>query len=219
MLRMTVSHLLAFLFLTLFCFLINGFCAEEPKSIPLAEPDMSGGKPLMQALLERKSIRTYDNREIPLDVLSNLLWAACGVNRSDGRRTAPTAVNWQEIDVYVAMSNGLYLYDAANHTLRLILKEDIRKATGKQPFVESAPVNLVYVADFSRMGTASEKQKAFYSATDTGFISQNVYLFCASEGLATVVRGHVDKDMLAQLMGLTQDQHVILAQSVGYPAP
>lgn len=199
------------------CIYFNGSGAEALKSIPLPVPDTSGGKPLMQVLSERKSSRAYEDKEIPLAIMANLLWAAAGVNRPDGRRTAPTAVNWQEIDVYVATADGLYLYDAANHALLLVLHEDMRKMTGKQPFVETAPVNLVYVADFSRMGNATDEQKKFYSATDTGFISQNVYLFCASEGLATVVRGMMDKETLAQAMGLKPDQHVILAQSVGYP--
>ena len=153
-----------------------------------------------------------------METLSDLLWAACGVNRPDGRRTAPTAVNWQEIDVYVAMADGLYLFDARAHTLRLVKKEDVRALTGMQSFVREAPVNLIYVADLARMGRASQADKEFYSATDTGFVSQNVYLYCASEGLATVVRGMVDREALSRAMGLRPDQRIVLAQTVGYPS-
>jgi len=150
-------------------------------------------------------------------VLSNLLWAAFGINRPDsGKRTAPTAMNMQEIDIYVATADGLYLYNAKENALEPILSEDIRAATGPQPFVKDAPVNLVFVADFAKM-RGSEENKVFYSATDTGFVSQNVYLFCASEGLATVVRGYVEKDKLAKVMKLRDDQKIILAQTVGYP--
>jgi len=153
-----------------------------------------------------------------MQVLSNLLWAAFGINRPDsGKRTAPSAVNWQEIDVYVAIAEGLYLYDAESHGLNLVLEGDIRAETGKQDFVKDAPVNLVYVADFSKMGMANEEDKVFYSAADTGFIGQNVYLFCASEGLATVVRGWIDKPALAKTMKLKPDQRVMLSQTVGYP--
>ena len=147
-----------------------------------------------------------------------MLWAAFGVNRPDsGKRTAPSAMNWQEIDIYVATVDGLYLYDAKRHALKPVLAEDIRALTGGQPFVREAPVNLVYVADFSRMGKAKADDKLFYSAADTGFISQNVYLYCASEGLATVVRGSIDRPDLAKVMRLRPDQRVVLAQSVGYP--
>jgi nitroreductase len=126
-------------------------------------------------------------------------------------------VNWQEIDIYVATAEGLYLYEAKTQTLNPVLSEDIRAATGRQDFVREAPVNLVYVADFSRMGTATKDDKELYAAADTGFISQNVYLYCASERLATVVRGSIDRHALAKVMKLRSDQKIILAQSVGYP--
>ncbi|UCF06050.1 MAG: SagB/ThcOx family dehydrogenase, partial [bacterium] len=181
-------------------------------------PRTDGGRPLMQVLAERHSSREYSTEKLPAQVLSDLLWAAFGINRPEsGKRTAPSAVNWQEIDIYVATAEGLYLYDAKKHALNRVLAEDIRAATGRQDFTAEAPVNLVYVADFSRMGKASDEQKAFYSAADAGFIGQNVYLYCASEGLATVVRGAVDKEALAKTMKLGPEQRVILAQTVGYP--
>jgi SagB-type dehydrogenase family enzyme len=192
--------------------------AQETKSIRLLEPQTDGGRPLMQVLKDRHSTRTFSSEKLPLQVLSNMLWAAFGINRPDvGKRTAPSAKNRQEIDIYVATADGLYLYDAQTHKLDLILAKDIRAMTGRQEFVGEAPVNLIYVADFARMGERPESEKVFYSAANTGFISQNVYLCCASEGLATVVRGWIDRPALAKALGLRPDQRITLAQTVGYP--
>lgn len=196
------------------------FCrADDTKIVDLPKPRTTGGRPLMEVLRDRKSTREFSKKEIPLQVLSDLLWAAWGVNRPEsGRRTAPSAVNWQEIDVYVASNRGLYIYDASNHSLIQVLSEDVRGITGTQDFVKYAPINLIFVADYSRMGQSSRENKDFYSAADAGFISQNVYLFCASEGLATVVRGLLDRDKMSDKMKLAPEQKVILAQTVGYPA-
>lgn len=192
--------------------------AQQAQDISLLKPQTEGGKPLMQALLLRQSSREFSPEKIPLQVLSNLLWAADGVNRPDsGKRTAPTASNVQNIDIYAATADGLYLYDPVGHNLKVVLKEDVRAATGKQEFVKEVPLNLIYVADFSKFKRGTDEDKNFYSAAHVGFISQNVYLYCASEGLATVVRGLVEKEALAKTMNLRPDQKVILAQSVGYP--
>ena len=192
--------------------------AEGLKPVQLLKPQIDRGRPLMQVLKDRSSSRSFRTEKLPIQVLSNLLWAAFGVNRTDiGKRTAPSAMSWQEIDIYVVMAEGLYQYDAKDHILKPILPDDIRGLTGRQEFVKEAPVNLIYVADFSRMGTAAKEDKDLYSAADTGFISQNVYLYCASEGLATVVRGSIDRQTLSKVMRLRPDQKVILAQSVGYP--
>jgi SagB-type dehydrogenase family enzyme len=192
--------------------------AETHNSIQLLKPQLEGGRPLMQVLKDRSSSRSFSSEKLPVQVLSNLLWAAFGINRPDsGRRTAPSARNWQEIDIYVATADGLYLYDAKGHRLQTVLSEDIRNLTGQQSFVKEAPVNFVYVADFSRMTGAQKEDKEFYSAADTGFISENVYLVCTSEGLATVVRGSIDRQSLATAMKLRPDQKVILAQTIGYP--
>lgn len=196
---------------------VNATAAQELKPIELPKPQTDGGRPLMAVLKDRKTSREFSSEKLPPQVLSNMLWAACGVNRPDGKRTAPTAMNKQEIDVYVALEQGLYLYDANAHILLPVLAGDIRAATGKQPFVNDAPVNLIFVADFSKMGNAPDEQKQFYAATDTGYVSQNVYLYCASEGLATVVRGSVDKPVLAAIMKLPDNKKIILAQTVGYP--
>jgi SagB-type dehydrogenase family enzyme len=192
--------------------------AEAPKSIQLPAPQMEGGMPLMQALKARCTVREFAGEPLPPQELSNLLWAASGINRPEkGLRTAPTAMNKQEIDIYVALADGLYLWDAKANVLNVVVAQDVREATGKQPFVKDAPVNLVFVADYAKMGEGPKEMKDFYSATDTGYISQNVYLYCASAGLGTVVRGYVDRDALAKVMNLGPDQKVILAQTVGYP--
>ncbi len=153
-------------------------------------------------------------------MLSDLLWAAFGINRPlEGKRTAPSTMNFQAIDIYVALSSGLYLYDAGAHVLPPVLAEDVRPLTGEQEFVKDVPVNLVYVADMAKMmmGDAPQELRDFYAAADTGFISQNVYLYCASQGLATVVRGMINRPNLAKSMKLRKVQKIILAQSVGYP--
>ncbi len=191
---------------------------EALKPVTLMKPQTDGGKPLMQVLKNRSSSRSFGSAKLAPQVLSNLLWAAFGVNRSDsGERTAPSAKNLQEIEIYVAMEDGLYLYNARTHALVPVLPEDIRALTGLQSFVKDAPMNLVYVADLARLSGLSEEDKVLYSAADTGFISENVYLFCASEGLATVVRGSIDRKVLAVAMKLRPDQKIILAQTVGYP--
>jgi SagB-type dehydrogenase family enzyme len=214
----TIAHLVVRLIVTVLLVCPSVTSAQELKTIKLSNPQTDIGRPLMQVLKDRKSSRAFSTEKVPLHVLSDLLWAAFGINRPDsGKRTAPSARNWQEIDIYVATADGLYLYEAKTHTLEPILAGDIRAMTGRQGFVRDVPVNLIYVADFSRMGNAPTDEKIFYSAADTGFISQNVYLYCASEGLATFVRALVDRPALAKAMRLRADQRVILAQSVGYP--
>ncbi|HVN77619.1 MAG TPA: SagB/ThcOx family dehydrogenase [Terriglobia bacterium] len=173
---------------------------------------------LMQALRLRRSAREFSREKLSDQILSNLLWAAFGINRpeTDGR-TAPSAHNWQEIDVYVIMEGGLFRYVAKGHLLELVKAEDLRTQAGTQAFAQEAPVNLIYVSDKSKMGQAPENEKEIYAAADTGFIAENVYLYCASEGLATVVRASVDKAVLSKTLKLRPEQSIVLAQSVGYP--
>jgi SagB-type dehydrogenase family enzyme len=191
--------------------------AQQLKPIELPAPQTTGGMPLMQALKARHSTREFSPKKLPLQVLSNLLWAAFGVNRPEsGKRTAPSAMNWQEIDIYVATAEGLYVYDAKGNRLDPVLAEDVRAATGTQSYVGEAPVNLVYVADLAKVARASAAERALYNGADTGVIAQNVYLFCASEGLGVVVRGSVNRAALARTMKLRPDQKIILAQTVGY---
>jgi len=191
--------------------------AQDLQPIQLPKPQTDGGRPLMQLLRDRKSVREFSAEKLSLPVLSNLLWAAFGVTRPDGRRTAPSARNWQETDIYVASADGLYLYEAKVHILMPILKDDIRAITGTQPYVKDAPINLVYVADYAKAGKSPMEEKELWSPCDTGFIAQNVYLYCTSEGLSTVVRGLIDKPALAKVMRLRPDQKIILAHSIGYP--
>lgn len=197
----------------------TGAWAETARRIELPPPQIQGGKPLMQVLSARQSTRAFAPGQLPRQSLSNLLWAAFGVNRPDsGGRTAPSTYNWQSIDVYLTDAGGLYRYDAKQQALEVLGSQDLRALTGTQDFVKDAALNLVYVADFARMDAGlNEADKQIAAAADAGFIGQNVYLYCASEGLATVVRGSIDKAPLAKAMGLKPSQWIVLAQSVGYP--
>ncbi|MYN06765.1 CBS domain-containing protein [Pseudoduganella aquatica] len=177
------------------------------------------GIALVDMLNMRKSQRLFSSRDLSRYRLSRLLWAAFGINRPAERcRTAPSVSNAQEIDVYVAMASGWYRYDAAAPSLILCGREDIRAATGKQDFVASAPVNLLYVANLERLASEDHAERLLHAGIDAGHISQNVYLFCAAEGMATVARAWFDQAELASVMGLLPAQRVILAQTVGYPA-
>lgn len=180
------------------------------QDVQLPAPDRTGGKPLMEALNLRRSTRTFLDKELSLQQLSNLLWAANGFNRDD-KRTAPSANNRQELELYVTTQKALYFYDARNHLLREVKKGDFRGVTGAQDFVSKVPLNLIFVVDMQK---ASGREYAF---TGCGFVSQNIYLYCASEGLGSVVRGMFDKDKLQALLGLEATQEVLLTQSVGYP--
>ena len=191
--------------------------AQTPKPVQLPPPQTDGGRPLMQVLKERKSIREFGPGALSPQTLCNLLWAAFGINRPDGRRTAPSAMNWQEVSIYVTTREGVYIYDAKANALAPVVAGDFRAATGTQPFVKDAAVNLVYVSDLSKTGAAASPDREMYAAADVGFIAQNVYLYCASEGLATVVRGSVDRAALAKILKLEAKQKIVLAQSVGYP--
>jgi len=186
--------------------------AQETSAIELPQPVKQGGKPLMQALAERRSEREFSREALAPQVLSNLLWAAFGVSRPDGRRTAPTARNRQDMDVYVALAEGLYLYEAKEHHLKPVVKGDLRALTGTQAFVGEAALNLIYVAPIA---TGAADEAFVYAGAHAGFISENVYLFCASEGLATVVRASIDREALGRAMRLPADRRIVLAQTVG----
>jgi SagB-type dehydrogenase family enzyme len=201
--------------------LLAGFSladAQEPKSIALPPPQTTIGKPLMQALQLRQSSREFADALVAPQDLSNLLWAADGINRKEsGKRTAPSAMNWQEVDVYVVLREGTYLYIPKTNELELVAAGDLRGLAGVQGFVKEAPLNLVYVADFARAGKGNDEDKKIYTAADVGFIAQNVYLYCASQGLAAVVRASLDRPALATALKLRADQKIILAQTVGHP--
>lgn len=180
------------------------------QDIQLPAPDKEGGKTLMQALSERKSTREFQEKELPGNVLANLLWAANGFNRED-KRTAPTANDRQELELYVVLKNGIYLYSAKENKLKLVRKGDYRKSAGIQAYVADAPVNILFVSDSEKASSKS------YAYTDCGFVAQNIYLFCASEGLGAVVRGSYDKKELEELLQLPANKEVLLSQTVGYP--
>ncbi len=192
------------------------------QNITLPAPVKTGGKPLMDALNERESSREFSEQDLSLQQLSNLLWAAWGINReADGKRTAPSSNNRQEMEVYVTLKSGLYLYDAKANALNQIHNRDIRVLSGTQDFVAKAPVNLVYVADLTKRGLKEGQQitdtDLLSSWANTGFMAQNVYLYCASEGLSCVIRAMVQRDKLGPEMGLKPTQVIILAQTVGKP--
>jgi SagB-type dehydrogenase family enzyme len=193
-----------------------GALAQESMGL-LPKPDTTGGKPLMESLKLRRSSRSFSDRKLPPQVLSNLLWAAFGINRPDGHRTAPSARNWQEIDIYVTTVDGVSLYDPAMHALKPVLAGDVRAKTGMQDFVSIAPLNLVYVADLKKTNAAASDDVLLYIGADCGFIAQNVYLYCASEGLSVVVRGMVDRQELAKVLHLRPEQRILLAQTIGFP--
>ncbi len=182
------------------------------KDLSLPAPKFGNGTMLEEALQQRRTERNFDTeKELNAQQLSNLLWAAWGYNRKD-KRTAPTALNKQDITLYVFLDNGIYRYDARNNKLILIKSGDHRAATGKQPFVATAPVNLVFVSDTKLL------DNVVMSAVGCGAISQNIYLYCASAGLATVVRGAFDADILHKTLELDASKKIMLTQTIGFPA-
>ena len=193
-----------------------GASAQEVRMLPA--PRKEAGKPIMQALQLRRSMREFSPRPLPPEILSDVLWAAYGINRPSGDRTAPYWRHIMVLDVYAAMADGVWLYDPKAHALRPYLQTDIRAQTGLQDFVATAPLNLIYVAHGDRMEGISSEERRLYASVDAAFAGQNVYLFCASEGLGTVFRGAVDYEKLNRAMRLDGGQQfVTFAQTVGYP--
>lgn len=204
------------LFLTLvIAFSLNSLIAQEMVKLPA--PQKTGGMPLMQALNERSSSRDFIDKDLTEQQLSNLLWAAFGINREDSKkRTAPSSHNNQDIWIYLTTKNGVFKYLAEEHSLEKISGEDLRKIAGRQDFVKKAAVNIIYVSDFSKLGNSADDVKLMTAATHCGFIGQNVYLFCASEGLISVFRAYVDKEKITETLKLPEGFEVIYSQSVGY---
>lgn len=194
--------------------------ASRPRAedIPLPTPFLPEQATLVRVLQQRRSAREFRPDRPSMEIIAGLLWAAFGINRPDtGQRTAPSARNWQEVDIYAVMEDGAYRYDPQASRLQLVKSGDLRALTGLQDFVAHAPLNLVYVVDFERMQDAAVEDREFFAGTDSGVIVQNVYLYCAAAGLATVVRAMVDRKRLAEALGLRSTQRIALAQSVGYP--
>lgn len=199
-------------------FLVAFFAAVligEAANFQLPQPGPGGDMTLTQALKNRRTVREYELRELNQSELASLLWAACGVNRADGRRTAPTGRNVQDIDVYVMLPTGVYRYLAQQNQLELVNAGDHRAAAGKQAFAVTAPVNLFYVQDLARAMNADEKNTARHGGIHAGAIMQNVYLFCAANGFGTVARDMLDREKLAAVLKLDSTQQIILGQSVG----
>ena len=191
--------------------------AQDLKPIELPPPRDDGGKALTATLKLRRSTREYSDRPLSAQTLSDLLWTAFGVNRlASGDRTAPYWRHVMVMDIYVATADGVWLYEPQGHTLLPHSKDDIRAQTGLQDFVGTAPLNLIYVAHGERMTDISVEERRLYASVDTGFMGQNVYLFCASEGLGTVFRGTVDGAKLGRTLQLPDQQFVTFAQTVGY---
>ena len=188
------------------------------QTVELPAPQKTGGMPLMEALAKRATVRSFDTTGISMQQLSNLLWASFGVNRPDGRRTAPSANNKQEIDIYVLLKNGAYVYDAQKNKLDLVSSQDLRSQASDQRFAD-APVQLIFVADLTKRGGNSEEEKLRMANIDCGYISQNTYLYCTSEGLATGARATVSRDALIPKLKLSPEQRILLAHSVGRPKP
>lgn len=184
--------------------------APEPEFIPtidiqLPAPQTEGGMPLMDALKNRKTVRTFTSQELDEQTLSNLLWAANGINREDGKHTAPSAMNLQEVVIYAVIPKGVYYYYPKGHFLKRIMKEDLR------PLVGNAPLTLLYAANLAQ-------QTKINAACDIGFIGQNVYLFAAANGLATVFKGSLNTAAIDQKLELRLGQEVMYGQSIGYPS-
>lgn len=206
-------------FFTLLAFALIGLQTNAQQTVKqLPKPVRTGGMPLMEALDKRSTTREFANTDLPDQTLSNLLWAAWGINREEsGKRTAPSSNNKQEIDIYVVTRNEVAKYLPTNHSLEIVIRGDFRSYCGGQDFVATAPLNLVYVADLSKTDQKDYSVEPLASYTNAGFIAQNVYLFCASEGLGTVVRGWVDKEALHSKFQLKPSQKIILAQTAGFP--
>jgi SagB-type dehydrogenase family enzyme len=201
----------------IFTFLFFAFIGISAQNITLPPAQKSGGMPLMDALSKRSTARAFDSTNLSLQQISDMLWSAFGINRPDGKRTAPSARNFQETDIYVLLKKGVYTYDAKNNQLVQVLNIDIRNLGGTQDFVKDAPVTLIFIANFSKMGEGKAEDKLSTASIDVGYISQNVYLYCASAGLVTGARGSVDKNALSSKLHLRTDQQIILGQSIGFP--
>jgi nitroreductase len=186
------------------------------ETVELPAPQQTQGMPLFEALSKRATVRSFDLKELSLQQLSSLLWASFGINRPDGKRTAPSALNKQEIDLYVLLNKGAYLYNAISNQLDLVTTADLRKLSGTQNFFTNAPIALVLVADLSKMDGTNTVAKLNTTYLNAGYISQNIYLFCASENLATGARLGVDRKTLGSRLSLGSNHAIILAHSVGY---
>lgn len=189
------------------------------ETIRLQQPDTESGDALLKTMKNRKSDRDFTSENLSLKHLSEILWAANGINREDGKRTVPSAMALYPLDTYAVLANGIYIYDPAKHELQPVLEGDYRELTGRQPFVNGAPLNLMFIANFERyQGDRPLPQDKWIhmAALDAGHCTQNVYLYCASEGLKTVVRGGAQDIEFLKLLNLGENHQFIVAQTIGY---
>ncbi len=219
------NHLNEFIMKTFLCALttmllgFSGLQAQRLETIQLNAPNKDRGSSVMKALADRHSDREFANRELSHQDLSDLLWAAVGVNRPDGKRTAATALNKQDVDVYVIMKKGAYRYDAQGHRLLPVAEGDHRAlVAGPQSFVMSAPISLLVVTDYSKFGSGGNVERnKMMGIFDTGLVSQNIALFCSGCGLATVPRATMDTEGLKKVLKLSDTQIPVINNPVGYP--
>ena len=206
-----------FSFLMIIIFYQSVVFTQSGTDISLPTPVVNGGKPLMDCLLERKSSRDFSKTPIPIQILSDLLWGAYGINRTEeGKHTAPTARNWQDIEIYVIIPSGVYRYESTSHELKLLKIGDHSKTAGRQDFVSIAPLNIIIVSNFDKMGEMTVEDKKLYAGIHAGAVMQNIYLYCASVGLNTVARRLFNHDELAKIINLSSNKQIILTQTVGY---
>jgi SagB-type dehydrogenase family enzyme len=196
----------------------GGMNAQELSVIKLDAPDKTGGKAVLKAIAERKSDREFATDKLKPNDLSTLLWAANGINRADGKRTAPSANNAQDVDIYVILEEGAYLYDPKEHALMPVAAGDYRAAVaGGQDFVKAAPVSLVLVSDLTRLSKEPNEGTKLTGAVDVGIVSQNINIVASGLGLYTVPRGSMNKDELKKVLKLKDTQYIGLNNPVGYP--
>ncbi|MFN8850324.1 MAG: SagB/ThcOx family dehydrogenase [Inhella sp.] len=191
---------------------------DAVRRLELPAPQREGGLPLRDALEQRASSRAFHPASLSPQVLADLLWAADGLNRRGTGQTAPSALGAREIVIYVALPQGAYRYNASDNALDLVAGSDVRRVTGYQDFVDNAPLDLVYVADHSRMALVPAGQRDAFAHVAAGAVAQNVYLFCAANGLATVLRAWIDREAIANALGLAPHESVLLSQTVGHPS-
>ena len=204
-----------FLFVLGFVFAAN---AQNLQPIKLNEPNKTGGSSVMEALSKRKSVREFSDKKLSPQDLSDLVWAAAGINRQEaGLRTAPSWRNYQDIDLYVCFPEGMYIYNAKEHSLESFAKGDFYPLiAANQAFVSNAPVILLLITDLSKMQEDNIQQRMVIAGLDAGLVSQNISIFCAGKNLVTVPRGFMEKEELKKVLKLKESQHIMLNHPVGY---
>lgn len=199
--------------------MMGGVMAEERSVVVLPAPVLASDIPVMQALKERQSRREFSDKAMSRQELANVLWAATGQNRPDGRRTSPSALNGQDVEVYAVTAEGIFLYDAAKHGLVTVVSGDHRAEAGMQPYVGLAPLSLVYVSDAAKLRQVSPKMSPAdahdIGIADAALAAENVYLYASAAKLGVVLRWSIDREAFGRRLGLSADKRVVLAQTLG----